>query len=303
MSYWQYHLKAQGHDDLAALITIIDEPDFLPRGHLLARRDHLRAIRHPVLWACGNPLDLQDTTASAEQVWGPGGFFLLHWDAAHEPTAHTAPWPCFLIEQQRLSHQTAPGARQHRISFLSGRVRPHRLALWLQIRPLITEQDVVVINGFGLDLCGIQHPALADVPWSSHARFLDQAQHQQVCHNTTATDHAAFRACVNITAESLGARPGIFVTEKTWKALAAGCMLWHHGCEGMARYLQALGFQDWFDQNSADARDLFRRDDIWDFYQANQHRVAQEIELFWSPALRQRVTQPALARLRSWVER
>ena len=301
MNHWYQHFYQCGRADLARTVTIIQEHDFLDPDVFLQAKDSLQHVRHPVLWACTNPMDIDAVMVRCEEVWGSGGFFVLDWDAAQRSTADRAYWPCFLIEQ-RLNARQPPRSRQHRISMLSGRPRSHRLDLWCHIRDLVRAEDVVVINAFGLDHCCFDHPALADLPWSNHPDFLGESQDRPLCTNTTAIDHPAFRACVNITAETLGPGPEVFITEKTWKALAAGCMLWHWGCDGAAHYLADLGFRDWFSQTTS-ARDLFERNDVWDFYHANQHEVMQQLDLFWSSHLLRSLTQPALQRLDLWLAR
>jgi hypothetical protein len=268
---------------------------------LESAQQSLKEITNPIIWLCASPMDTESIIARCEQVWGPGGFFVMDWDARQKPAADRVYWPCFLIEQRLIARQPM-AARQHRISMLSGRVRSHRIDLWCDIKDLVRAEDVVVINAFGRTACGFDHPALADLPWSNNRDFFDESQDQPLCTNTTAIDHPAFRACVNITAETLGSGPEVFITEKTWKALAAGCMLWHWGCDGAVHYLADLGFQDWFSQTTS-ARDLFEKNDIWDFYREHHHRVAQEVDLFWSSQLLRSLTQPALERLDLWLAR
>lgn len=226
----------------------------------------------------------------------------MHWDALVPHTHTQAAWPCFLIEQ-RLNRRLPLAARAHRVSMLAGRVRRHRVELWCEMKDLVQADDVVVINRFGIERCGFHHPALADLPWTNRAEFMDEDQSRPVCTNTASIQHPAFRACVNIPAETLGDEPGMFITEKTWKALAAGCMIWHSGCEGSGQYLATLGFNDWFGSNTGSVRDLLTRTDLYDFYRDNMQGIEQDVELFWSPELVRQLTAPALARLESWLER
>jgi hypothetical protein len=295
------HFTSVHRSDLADQITLVDERDFLDPNRFQAAQPRLREISNPVLWCCTNPVDVAAVRARAQQIWDPEDFFVMHWDAGAECSATQAAWPCFLIEQ-RLNPRRPLEPRQYRISMLSGRVRRHRLDFWLAIRDLVRSDDVVVINRFGIDHAGFSDAALAELPWSSRPDFIDEDQSRPVCTNTASIDHPAFQACVNVTAETLGTEPGVFLTEKTWKALAAGCMTWHAGCAGAADYLQQLGFQHWFAQTPS-ARDLFGRDDIYDFYQANRLGVEQDAELFWSWDLLQRLTQPALGTLENWLQR
>jgi len=298
--FWYQHFYSLGRHDLAQQITLIEEHDFLDSSRFQEAIPRLQHVKNPVLWTCTNPLNVDAVMARAEQIWGADNFFIMHWDAASQPRFNVTHWPCFLIEQ-RLNKRLPVEPRQHRISMLSGRVRQHRIDFWCNIRHLIRDDDVVVINKFGLDRCGFDHPALIDLPWSNSQHFIDEDQSRPVCTNTASIQHPAFRACVNITAETLGADPGLFVTEKTWKALAAGCMTWHFGCGGAAGYLKQMGFCDWFAQTSA--QELFSRDDIYDYHRENIMRIDQDVELFWSQDLLRSTTDRALAALEIWLDR
>lgn len=292
-----------GREDLAHQCTIVSES--ICQSLSAADSVSLRRIRNPVLWACTNPVATHDLMIQAQHMWGPGNFFVMDWDAHGSCRSNCAYWPCFFLEQVSNTRLSIP-QRQHRISMLSGRVRPHRLDLWRHVRDLIRSDDVIVINSFGRHHCGFDHANLPDLPWANHPEFLDQLQTQEVTHNTMSTSHTAFRACVNITAETLGQQSGLFVTEKTWKSLMAGCMPWHWGCQGVGEYLSELGFQDWFGPQAdamTSALELFSRDDIYDFYNANQERIQQDLELLWSSTLRRSLTAPAIQGLESWLAR
>lgn len=299
------HFHALERQDLAHRITLVEEHDFLDPGRFQEALPRLKQLRNPVLWACTNPLDIDAVVSRAEQVWAPGEFFVMHWDAASLPQFNSTPWPCFLINQ-RLNQRQPTEPRQHRIGMLSGRVRRHRIDFWCGIRDLVRDDDVVVINQFGLNQCGVDHPALIDLPWSNCQDYIDEDQSRSACTNTVSIQHPAFRACVNITAETLGYKSGVFITEKTWKAMAAGCMTWHFGCRDAAEYLASLGFRDWFGQagkHQPSSRELFARNDIYDFYHTNLFDIERDLEFFWSQDLLRSITNDALARLESWLDR
>ncbi len=301
--HWRGHFHGvRGTQLLAKNITLIEEHDFLDEHSFETALPRLSKIERPVLWCCTNPVDVAAVRARADQVWGAGGYFVMHWDALAPTTDTQAAWPCFLIEQ-RVNARQLVATRQHRISMLAGRVRQHRIELWCAMKDLVQQDDVVVINQFGLERCGFDHAALGDLPWANRAEFIDEDQSRPVCTNTASIQHPAFRACVNIPAETLGAEPGMFITEKTWKAIAAGCMVWHSGCQNSAEYLANLGFHDWFGPNPGSVRELFARSDLWDFYQDNLQGIEQDLELFWSQALVQSLTAPAMAALESWLSR
>lgn len=303
--YFCGQLELIGRRDLASYATFLEERWIIDGNH--GQESTLSQISNPILCLCSNPVDIDAAVSRARKIWAPDDFFVLTWDANAADQTQTAYWPYFFLEQRR-QLRSAWRPRQHRISMLSGQVRPHRVRAWLSVRDLIRTDDVVVINSFGLehvDLDDLAHLAAA-LPWANIPVFLDQAQYLCAAINTAGLEHPAFAACVNVTGESLGSDSGLFVTEKTWKSLAAGCLPLHTGCAGMAEYLQTLGFQNWFGNIGTDyqaVRDVFMRDDIWDFYHANQSRVQQDLQRFWSTDLVSALTDATLTKLEYWLSR
>ena len=210
-------------------------------------------------------------------------------------------WPYFFL-CQRLQTRSIWQDRAHRISMLSGIPRPHRIQLWREIQSCIRPQDVVLINRFSY---WSQDTDLGrDLPWSNHPELIETDQERSLsAMSTVSIDHPAYRACVNLPLETLLWTDQVFVTEKTWKSLVAGCLPWH-GCAKIPRYLQQLGFKDWFGEtqsNALSAGDLFGRDDLWDFYHDHLNEIQAAQERFWSDQLVIQQTQAAMARLENWV--
>jgi hypothetical protein len=279
------------------LMDLIHDPDLPPK-------EIVSSWPNPVLCFCTNPVSLMPVRCMAQRIWGEGNYLLLDWDAAAESAPDLTYWPYFFLEQRR-SVRRVMTPRRYRVSMLSGQAREHRLALWSAVRDLISQQDIVVINSFGLANLDLDIRDLPRVPWSNHSHGIDHDQDRDTVNDTTSIAHPAYRACVNITAETRITPAEIFVTEKTWKALQAGCLCWHWPGSGHAKYLAQLGFHTWFDQQDLinSARQLFARDDLWQLYHDNLDFVQEDIDLFWSDHLVHRVTQPAITALESWLDR
>lgn len=294
-------IKILGRGDLAEACNFVSEHALLTLQQPNAQPDfvqRLREIEKPVLNLSTNPIDVTTMRDFANEIWGPGGFLILGW-AAGQSDHDLVYWPYFLLEQRQEPRRSWL-RRQYRISMLSGIPRPHRLEIWQQAKQHIRHDDIVVINRFGngyRDLDLVQH-----LPWSNHPDWIPQDQQCSAVENTASIDHPAYLACVNITAETLPDTHTLFITEKTWKAIAAGCIPWH-GHQGRAAYLGDLGFSDHFDQRqtSPDVASLFCRPDIMEVYHARRQEIAQDIDRFWSDHLVNTVTEQAIAGLENWI--
>jgi hypothetical protein len=297
-----------GSGDLAKEICFLDEHHWTPT---LAGQceppgpvDQLRAVSRPVLCACTNVWDIDAVRRWAQEIWGVQGYFLLHWDAGSVPDSNQGHWPYFYLEQRRALRPVLM-PRRHRVSMLSGQVRRHRLDVWLAAKPWVQARDVVVINRFGADYSDVDPELLCQLPWSHPGGQVYPDQTVAAVHDTTAINHPAYLACANVTGESLGPGSGVFVTEKTWKAIQAGCQPLHTGCSGMTQYLTALGFHAWFPYTGSDAQRamaLFQASDLEQHWQRSRSQIQQDIDLFWSDDLVHGLTRPTVRALEKWLE-
>ena len=183
---------------------------------------------------------------------------------------------------------------------LSGVPRPHRIHLWRSIQSRVRSTDIVVINRFAH--WHVDRDLSQGLPWSNHPELIEPDQERALTQTpTTSIRHPAYRACVNLPLETVWHRR--FMTEKTWKAVVAGCLPWH-GHAGLASWFRDLGFRDWFGETSGSgttAQDLFDRDDLWDFYHDNLAAVYQAQDHFWSQDLLIQQTESAVDRLENWL--
>jgi hypothetical protein len=306
-------LEQVPHQDLVERCTFIGENEFLPSidsaelGQLIT--DLTSPGTQPVLCLDTNPHDVDSVVSKVAQHLGRKKFFVLQWDADRASSEFEAYWPsCFL--DQRMMPRRPVAARQYRISMLSGWLRPHRLKAFVAVQNLIHSNDVVVINRIGADVVSLPSNLAAlvsQLPWSNRNIDFDQDQNGPAAHDH-GLKHAAYRACVNVTNETLGPKAGVLVSEKTWKALRAGCMLFHYGCVGIDRYLHKLGFSSWhtqsldWHQQLQDLGTLFARQDLSDEWHQHYHKLQQDIDFFYSDHLLEIMTNDAVYRLQSWLD-
>jgi hypothetical protein len=296
----QDHLvRILGRRDLVQALLIIPEHVMID-AEISGSWDHLRHLDRPILNLSTNPIDIAGVRSRAQQIWGPDGYLMLGWDA-HSTAPDLVYWPYFFLTQ-RLQIRQVWQPRCYRISMLSGIPRPHRIQLWRLIRSHVRPQDMVVVNRFSH---WSQDPDLSrDLPWSNHPAMIESDQERSLTATpTTSIDHPAYLACVNLPVETVWNQDLVFITEKTWKALMSGLMPWH-GYQPMAQYLLQLGFADWFGETGTAAvavRDLFDREDLWEFYHDHASQVQAAQDRFWSDQLVIQQTQTAIHRLENWV--
>jgi hypothetical protein len=303
--YFAGQLDLVGRGDLASEVYFLEEKWALDPDLIRANMQWLRAVRNPVLCLCSNCMDIESAMSRAQDIWALGEFFVLDWDAALINSANRCRWPYFYLEQRRLQSAQDCQPRLHRVSMLSGRVRQHRLAAWQAVHDIIDPRDIIVINALGIGDYDAD-PGDVALPWSYPPGLEYPDQTLGAVHDTTSTDHPAYRACVNVTGESHGSRPGIFVTEKTWKAITAHCIPLNTGCQGMTSYLQGLGFHDHgldLGDDVTSVRSLFARQDVWQFYQSCRDIVDRDAARFWSDELLDHLCSDTIARLESWINR
>ena len=332
--YWQqdyrYDRSHRNHFDhiqqqeLASRLCFIVESTILqcPIDQLpdLVTRCAQDTGRLPVLCLDGNPIDIFPILRGLKSL-DPESYFVLGPDIRSfvYNQKNVAPWPVFLFEQQ-LEPEFQQAERKHRISFLSGIPRFHRIHLAREIRPYIRSDDVVVINKFSSPVYDQTIPPwiprseawawLDDLPWASKPEYFDSEQSalNAYCHGTNR--HPAYSAYVNITGETLCGDDPMFITEKTWKAYRSGCLVVNYGPTNLPGFLQHLGFRLWDDYDvdaPADAKieqikQVFQLDDIPEIYQSLYDIVQHNQDLVRSRHLLDNLTQSALNKLQGLVK-
>jgi len=242
----------------------------------------------PVICLDSNPHRDLDLLAEKIQQELDTPFFILGCDA--RPNAYTHPcvdyWPFWLIQQQTEKNYQKQIDKQHRISFLSGIPKYHRLQLFNKIKPCVTEQDVVVVNNIQSNT--VPNKLLLELvdslPWANRPEYIDIPGDSDYIYSSQQNTHAAYAACVNITAETVDycvhERTDFdqihFISEKTWKAYRSGCLVINYGIDTLPDTLRHYGIRIWddydicgtMDQKIQRIVDLFDRSDIFDLYQS-----------------------------------
>ena len=328
--YIKQHFDFINESALSERLLFLDE-NFLQinqNKHQEVANNLRRLISHtgkcPVFCFESNPVLFEQYMADFSQFYDINNVFVFVWDAdpAKVLPSNYAYWPTFLLNQ-RIENPVISviQPRQHRISFLSGLMRYHRLRLWIEIHCLTRPEDVVVVNAIcPLNFTNTILPEFREdaeivkqqfslLPWANRKEYLDQDQAGCSINNNGAISHPAYLSCINITGESWYHNQNIFVTEKTWKAYRAGCLVVNYGAEQMSAYLKELGFAIWDEYDTLGnmqhrltlINELFRRGDIEALYQQNSDLIQHNLNLFHNDDLARSLCRPAVEKLKNWV--
>jgi hypothetical protein len=272
--------------------------------------------RFPVLCLDGNPHPVEQYHDELCQFFDPADFFIFHADIRKEVSvqSNVAPWPSWLFYQQQTKNYQKNHHKTYRISLLSGSSRYHRIKLFYDIRPYITDQDVIVINKIGdffdsIPSGKLQHSQANqwwnDLPYANCKEFYDYTGTGNVSpENMNHNSHPAYQACVNITGETV-ADQQVLLSEKTWKAYQSGCLVINFGPAESTNALKSFGFEIWdqFDQPVSREHktnliiELMKRNDIEHLYQQNLPMIKHNTELFQSQLLLRKIADPAIEKL------
>ena len=327
--YIKLHFNFINESALAERLLFLDE-NFLQinqNKHQEVANNLRRLVSYtgkcPVLCLDSNPIGVEQYMSDLSLYYDIDDVFVLLWNANDSKILpqNQAYWPTFLINQRIENTKVSVAQpREHRISFLSGLVRYHRIKLWTEICSLTRDQDVVVANSICLPMFDNTIPIGAEkdaeilkqqitlLPWANKQKYIDQDQTGWI-NNTGGIDHPAYLSCVNITGESWYHSQDIFVTEKTWKAYRAGCLVVNYGAERITDYLKKLGFAIWEEYDTTGnmqqrlvlIKELFQRDDIEALYRQNSDMIQHNLNLFHNDALAQLLCRPAVEKLKNWV--
>ena len=289
--------EQMGQKSLSDRLVFLHESCLYADSEFSLLTDYVRSAaqesrRFPILCLSSNyhPYDKIKKILNADV--GNENYFILVADPKYAIDKNTAVWPEFLILINQLHNFQITKTKKYRISYISGMLRYHRLQLWQQIQPYITDQDVVRISQFGVEnfentfdhekipLLYAQDSLqkwLNQLPWSNHSELIDN-QDQTLLNvgNPWDNSHLAYNAMVNITGETL-ADNDFMITEKTWKAYRSGCLVVNSGPTCVPAYLKKLGLEIWEEYDKclptltkiSLIKELFQRDDIADIYQSH----------------------------------
>jgi len=315
-------------DSLAQNLIFVHENLFLTQPNIhsqcqLLQQVYLETHRIPVICMDTNPFDNLDQLAQQIQQQISVPFFVLGCNARPDANSHSnvGYWPFWLIQQQSEQNFQTSCTKQHRISLLSGIPKPHRLKLFAAIKSQITDRDVVVVNRLNTKNNIDQNfdEILNQLPWSNHTHYLDISSAASYIHSSQQNNHAAYSACVNITAETVNFNidPNYdydslhFISEKTWKAYRSGCLVINYGIDSLPNTLEQFGFQIWKDHDICGTIDqkidcmveLFQRQDIFDLYDQHKHMVQHNQHLVLSQHLVAHMAESAIKKINCLLQK
>ena len=268
--------------------------------------------RLPVLCLDGNPCDADRYHQELSKHLDIKDFFIFHPDirpqVSNQP--NMAPWPSWWFFQLMEHNHQLNQPKKHRVSFLSGSSRYHRVKLLRDIKSYINDQDVIIVNQIGNFKDYLTTGWWDELPWTNRPDLFDYVGTSGYPPKMEQNNHPAFAACVNINGEtwfheSSKIHDQVLLSEKTWKAYRSGCLVINYGPEESTTTLKDLGFAIWdeFDQvgtheHKADLIvKLMQRDDIEDLYQKNLDMVNHNVAWFNNPSAIKKVTESAVVKL------
>lgn len=263
----------------------------------------------PILLLDSNPINVDHYIDKLYEYFTPTDFFVLTADSATQiQKSNVAHWPfCLIMQQQSNQNYQQVFQKQYRIGCLSRVPRYHRLCLLQAIKPYVTSDDVVVANKFDANIptevkqdskmiSYYQH-----LPYTNNKDYLDLNLDIDYC----SVNHPAYRACINITNESYYKNDLIFLSEKTWKAYASGCLVINYGSQLVPAQLKKYGIEIWeeydkcleFTDKIRQITELFQRSDIKELYQTNLKLIKHNQELVTSLQFAKKLSQPAIEKI------
>jgi hypothetical protein len=264
-----------------------------------------------------DPVDTDSFVELLSDNFEPRDYFVLTNDFSKTPTKNTAPWPYFLIAQQFEKNLQLGKPKKHRIGFLSGVPRLHRIQLWAAVKDSVRSNDVVVVNSFCYDHFKYDLECLNldkfmetnPLPWSNGQQYLDQDQTLSCAGAPTRNDHSAFNSYCNINAETCDDSGPLFFSEKTWKSYISGCLTVNYGPVEAPSWLAAHGIEVWSGDLAVSNQekipiivDLFNSDSIGDLYYENQSAIDHNQHLVDSRAFLHRVAEPSMVSFLNWFD-
>jgi hypothetical protein len=262
--------------------------------------------RLPVLCLDGNPCDADRYHQELCKHLDTKDFFVFHPDIRPHISyqSNMAPWPSWWFFQLMERNHQKNRSKKHRVSFLSGSSRYHRVKLLRDIKPHVNDQDVIIVNQIGNFKDLLPEDWWDELPWTNKPEFFDYVGDSGYPPKMEQNIHPAWAACVNINGETSDTDQ-VLLSEKTWKAYRSGCLVINYGPEQATQTLKDLGFEIWdeFDQIGSHEHKanlivkLMQRDDIADLYQKNIEMVKHNVAWFNNPIAIQKVTEMAVVKL------
>ena len=316
-THWNTTISHRAQFEYFGLTKLSNQLIFFYDGHLRLHQGPEYAVelitnaarqtgRLPVLCLDGNPCDANRYHQELSQHLDTNDFFIFHPDIRPQQSnqANLAPWPSWWFFQLMEHNHQLNRPKKHRVSFLSGSSRYHRVKLLHDIKPHVTKQDVIIVNQIGDFKDRLPAGWWNELPWTNRPEFFDYVGECGYPPKMEQNNHPAFAACVNINGETSD-NDQVLLSEKTWKAYRSGCLVVNYGPEQATQTLKDLGFAIWDEYDQVGTHEhkadlivkLMQRDDIADLYQKNIEMVKHNVAWFNNPAAIQKVTEMAVLKL------
>jgi hypothetical protein len=316
-NHWNTAVSHRAQFEYFGLEKLSNQLIFFYDGHLRLHQGPEYAVelitsaarqtgRLPVLCLDGNPCNANLIHQELCKHLDVKDFFIFHPDIrpilSDQP--NLAPWPSWWFFQLVEHNHQANRPKTHRVSFLSGSSRYHRVKLLRDIKPYVTDQDVIIVNQIGNFKDRLPTGWWDELPWTNRPEFFDYGGTSGYPPKMEQNNHPAFAACVNINGETSD-NDQVLLSEKTWKAYRSGCLVVNYGPEQATQTLKDLGFAIWDEYDQVGTHEhkadlivkLMQRDDIADLYQKNIEMVKHNVAWFNNPAAIQKVTEMAVLKL------
>ena len=316
-THWNTTISHRAQFEYFGLEKLSDQLIFFYDGHLRLHQGPEYAVelitgaakqtgRLPVLCLDGNPCNANLIHKELCKHLDVKDFFIFHPDIrphlSDQP--NMAPWPSWWFFQLMEHDHQANQPKTHRVSLLSGSSRYHRVKLLRDIKPYVTDQDVIIVNQIGDFRDRLPTGWWDELPWTNRPEFFDYVGTSGYPPKMEQNNHPAFAACVNINGET-SHTDQVLLSEKTWKAYRSGCLVINYGPEQATQTLKDLGFEIWdeFDQVGTHEHKanlivkLMQRDDIADLYQKNLEIVKHNVAWFHNVTAIKQVTEMAVLKL------
>ena len=244
----------------------------------------------------------------ASEHWGTGDFLTqmyedLHaegfnfWILSHHPYDHLRmeriifyPW-WYYYGMENFENIDIVKHRSKKLGCLHGNPRPHRIANYLSLKSKFDSHDLEM----SIFSSKIEPRRADDIELSENEikewRLIEPGLNDR-CSNlssVTVKIPALDDAYIHITSETT-VTDRIFISEKTWKPIAAGQLFLHFGNPGSIRFLRTLGvdtFDDIIDHDSYDnVSDWRQRMNI--IHELASHLMYMDLQDIWHATLSRR---------------
>lgn len=283
--------------------------------------------RIPIFCLDNNEFDIFYVNSVLKKFLDDKKYFILTYDAnaLNSTNPNIGYWPFFLIRQYLENNLTLGETidipvKRHRLSFLSGIARYHRILLVEKLKQHFTTEDVVIVNDFNKNayIDTIPKHVANDQKLRNHASNLletvpckfgncyrDINRKSEHISKPWDMSHPAYSSAVNITGETSYHEHETFITEKTWKAYQSGCLVINYGPKNLPTVLNNMGIEIaeeidpplYFSDKINFLQTCLDKIEIWDLYHGNKKMIEYNTNLIKSRAFLSNLTSLTIEKI------